>query len=244
MRIATWNIGGGILGESHQLDGTSDLDYYASMIQGHSPDVVCLQEAHSYEDRPGQTATLSAKCGYRHWLEFPISPSHLQSDAYLSLGILSKSPISNAIFTPYPNPNLSAKGPNGEDWVLFDKGHVTFELEAESLLLMNAHCYPLHYFGVSAEDPRFEALWDAVTDPLTQNSHRRYVAAIDLNSPRIDTLLAKALQQGYHEGFKRAATTAKGQQQDFILLSASVSRVSSSVIATESDHHLCLVDIG
>lgn len=48
LSIATWNIGGGITGDSHQVNGCPNLPYYADVLRQYLPDIVCIQEAHHY----------------------------------------------------------------------------------------------------------------------------------------------------------------------------------------------------
>jgi hypothetical protein len=42
IRFASWNIGGGILGESHQEGGKANLGYYVNFLREYKPDIVCL----------------------------------------------------------------------------------------------------------------------------------------------------------------------------------------------------------
>src|SRR5882724_11611618 len=124
--VATWNIGGAILGPSHQTGGKPQLDYYADILRTHQPDIVCLQEAHHYYDehQPNQTQQLAKLTDYPHTVSVPISPSHLDPNAQLGLGVISRFPIQTHRYVQLPNPGLYATGPNGEQWVPFDKGYL------------------------------------------------------------------------------------------------------------------------
>jgi endonuclease/exonuclease/phosphatase family metal-dependent hydrolase len=244
VRVATWNIGGGILGKSHQIDGQPVIDYHASVLRTVSADIVCLQEAHVYQNGFNQVAHLAQLCGYEYSHTQPISPSHLAEDAQLSLGILSKHPIGPVTYTRFPNPGLTNTGPNGEHWILFDKGFTFCEIEtpAQHIQLLHAHCFPLHYFGVNATDPQLDYVWAPLKTRLAELKDLPTVACIDLNSPDIDGLLPALRDQGYSECYRRGATTPKGIQQDFILKSRLFpSPLESRVQPTEGDHAICSV---
>ncbi len=246
MRIATWNIGGGILGESHQLHGTAALDYHAKVISDSQLDVLCLQEAHVYESGVDQVATLAEACGFNHWHSIPISSSHLAPDAYLALGVLSRFPIAGNTYLQFPNPGLESLGPNGERWTLFDKGLLRSEIQEPSspFTLINAHCFPLHYFGVKATDPSLTAIWHPLRRTLEDAHTRRTLACVDLNSPDIDHLLPNLKLWSYSELLPRVPTTPKGVQQDFLLASADMGvPIKAEIVPTLSDHALCWADL-
>ncbi|MEU4065569.1 endonuclease/exonuclease/phosphatase family protein [Streptomyces wedmorensis] len=130
LKLATWNIGGGIPGESHQHDGIPSLGHYASVLEAHAPDVVCLQEAHDYHGRREDQATEPARrVGYPHVASFPVSVSHMARDASLALGILSRFPLDAVVFKRFPHPGLEGSGPGGGRWTLHDKGYAVGSLD-------------------------------------------------------------------------------------------------------------------
>jgi endonuclease/exonuclease/phosphatase family metal-dependent hydrolase len=192
--VATWNIGGGILGESHQSNGTQEIGYHSSILRKFQPDIVCLQEAHEFGSgtKVGQTAAIADNNDYPYHVAQRVSRSHLAHDAFLSLGILSRFPISDISYTQFQNLGLEATGPRGEKWELFDKGYLKCSIEVlgTTVRLINAHCFPLHYFGVSPTDPEFEGIWQGLRDDLRDNAKDKpTIVAIDLNSDAISPLL-------------------------------------------------------
>ncbi|MFJ8155141.1 endonuclease/exonuclease/phosphatase family protein [Streptomyces sp. NPDC094468] len=244
MKVATWNIGGGILGESHQYGVIPSLDYYASVLAEHLPDVVCLQEAHDFHGRGiGQTEYLARNSGYPHFASFPTSQSHMAENAYLALGIISRFPIQNAVYKKFPNPGLETTGPNGECWKLHDKGYVMVQLDlgGRTLGLVNGHCFPLHHFGASPIEPGFAQIWDMLTaDLLAVVDTGPAVATVDLNYARAKDLMGEALRPGYYfSAFEGTPTTPKGVQQDHILYGHALRLLTTTVTATSSDHSYC-----
>lgn len=246
LRVATWNIGGGILGESHQTEGTPNLEYHASIISQFKPDIICLQEAHVYSSGEDQVATLARLCGYPFYTTQRISPSHLAKNADLALGLLCSFPISHQRYTEFPNPNLRNTGPNGEDWVLFDKGftETTIELDGDALSVINAHHFPLHYFNKDARDPDLGYILEPLHEAMRKLADSATLACVDLNSPYIDDLMPQELA-AYRELMTRQSTTPKGVQQDYLLGTSKIELSKEiSAVRTEADHFLCMSEIG
>ena len=248
IKAATWNIGGGILGESHQRDGHPSLDYYSSILEKYSPDLVCLQEAHDYSGRQeGQAEYLARRCGYPYVISFPVSGSHMIANARLALGIMLRFPIKSSDYRNFPNPGLSAIGPAGDPWQLADKGYVRSAIEIGDLTVgvINAHCFPFHYFGASPTEPRFANIWAMLLRDMESLSRETpALVAIDLNYEPVQDLLAAALGTGkYGNAFENTPTTPMGVQQDYILYSHGASLVATLVTPTESDHSYCQVRV-
>lgn len=245
LTVGTWNIGGGILGDSHQLHGTSQLNYHITKIREWAPDVLCLQEAHEFlDDDTGQAEILASAAGYKHIHTVPISPSHLDPKAQLSLSVMSSFEITNPRYTKFPNPALSSRGPNGENWVLFDKGYMTTTIQTSDtdFTLVNAHCFPLHYFGVTADDPQFATMWsDFAGDLIRIAEGGAVVAVIDLNYDPIENLIGEIFSiDRYANSFTRTPTIPKGTQQDYIVYTGSALHLKETAVTpTAADHHYC-----
>lgn len=235
--FATWNIGGGILGESYQIDGKENISYYAKTINTYSPDILCLQEAHAYGSEGSQANILAEQCGYSYVENQPISPSHLKENAELSLSTLSKFPIISTQYTAFENPHLITIWPNGVSWNLHDKWFLTSEIDFHGvkITLINVHSFPFHYFWASAEEWRFSHILDPLRNVLTMREKSPTLLGMDFNHVNI-ALLNK--NTPYQNAFS-LSTTPKGLQQDFILYNSHFSLISSEVIPTFSDHHFC-----
>lgn len=248
LKIATWNIGGGITGESHQANGSPNLAYYGEILGKYQPHLVCLQESHHYDNDTNQTAELAKSLGYQYAYSTPISVSHLESDANLALGLISKYPIVSSRYTEFENPGLTAIGPRGEEWNLFDKGYCTYIIDAGwgVFSVLNAHCFPLHYFSANATEERFRHVWKALTYGLeSARTNTPCLAAIDLNFDDISILLETELTpHRFTNAINNMPTTPKGIQQDYLLYTPEFCLLTVSIIPTKSDHHLCIVEFG
>jgi endonuclease/exonuclease/phosphatase family metal-dependent hydrolase len=247
LSFATWNIGGGILGESHQRGALPSLDYYASVLRKHGPDVVCLQEAHSFDDREGQSEYLARRCGYPYVASVPVSRSHLAKGAFLTLGVLPRFPVTALDYRQFPNPGLTATGPDGSHWELLDKGYTKAIIDVGDGLVgvLNAHCFPLHYFNAVATEPRFRELWQTLASDLRDMREAMpTIAGMDLNHAPVQDLLADLLRSGdYVSAFDGTSTTRKGVQQDYILYDQRMDLLETTVRPTKSDHSYLQVKV-
>jgi endonuclease/exonuclease/phosphatase family metal-dependent hydrolase len=247
LKIATWNIGGGIPGESWRLaegPGGTDLAYYADIIEEHHPDILCLQEAHTYIDgRPDQTDMLANRLhpSYSHRINMPISISHLDSEAKLSLGIISRHPIVESHYEALPNPGLSAIGPNGKKWILYDKGFLTavVNIAGTFMAIVNFHGFPFHFFGKTAEEPQFSQGFRAIAEGVRRYSRSMSVFVVgDFNAEALDALIPEAFEHGFREAFD-LPTVPSGRKFDHILYPPDCRILDARVLPNESDHHYC-----
>lgn len=249
LRFATWNIGGGILGASHQRGASPDLSHHADVLRAQRPDVVCLQEAHEHDDAPGQTQDLAERVGYPHWAAFPLSPSHLADGAALALGMLSRFPLHDLRLRILPAPSLTACGPDGEDWVLHDKGYLLGSIElpgGDEIHFANAHFFPLHHFGRSAAEIGFVAMWQVFSsDLLALDDAGPALAGFDLNHSPLEQVLGATLAPGHFTAALDpcAPTTPHGARRDFLLCGRRAQVRDAMVVPTLGDHFYCQVDV-
>ena len=243
--VATWNIGGGVLGASHQRGAVPDLDHHVGVLTARRPDVVCLQEAHEYDDGTGQTQELAARAGYGHWAAYALSASHLVGGARLALGVLSRHPLVEMSFRALPAPALTAKGPEGEEWTLHDKGYVLATVAVPNgrpVHLVNGHFFPLHRFGRSPADPRLASLWRGFSDDLLAlDATGPVVAGVDLNHSPVDEVLPDVMRPGRFTSAlaEDVPTTPTGAQRDYLLCGHGARLVTAGTVPTESDHFYC-----
>ncbi|MEV6412965.1 endonuclease/exonuclease/phosphatase family protein [Kribbella sp. NPDC051718] len=243
--VATWNIGGGVIGASHQRDAVPDLDHHVGVLTTHRPDVVCLQEAHEYDDRTGQTQELAERAGYAHWAAYALSASHLVDGARLALGMLSQYPLSGLSFRALPAPRLKAIRPAGEEWALHDKGYLVSRVglpDGGEVHLANGHFFPLRRFGRSPADPQFAPVWRAFTDDLLElDAAGPVVAGVDLNHSPVDEVLGAAMLPGRFSSALDAhtPTTPHGAQRDYLLCGHQTRVASAGTVSTQSDHFYC-----
>ena len=247
LTVATWNIGGGILGASHQRTAVPSLSHHVCVLTTHQPDVICLQEAHEFGDRSGQTQELAARAGFAHAVWYPVSPSHLVDGAQLALGVLSRFPLRGFTFRSLPAPRLEATGPGGEPWVLHDKGYLVgrIQLPDGDVSLVNGHFFPLHRFGVSPADPQFTPLCRQFTlDLLALSAAGPTLAGIDLNHSSPGEVLGEALLPGrLTNAIADTPTTPDGSQRDYLLHDDLTRVLGTHVVPTRSDHFYCQVSV-
>jgi hypothetical protein len=245
LSVGTWNIGSGILGESHQKNAAAQLEYHVALLGKARPDVLSLQECHEFSDgRAGQAEEIAKGIGAQWHHAWAISDSHLDPTAKLSLGVLSKYRMSQVRTVKFKNPGLSSRGPGGEPWTMFDKGYMVAEIELPdaTVRVVNAHSFPFHYFGASAHEPRFSSLWGQLAeDLLALAASGPTIVTIDLNYEPVGDLLGRIFEgQVFCDALGRIPTTPKGVQQDYILYTGSnVDLVDVSVVGTQADHHYC-----
>lgn len=249
VRFATWNVGGGILGPSHQRNAAPDLGHHAEVLRSHRPDLVCLQEVHEYDDGPSQTSELAALAGYPYSAAFSLSPSHLADGAALALGVLSRFPLYDLRFRRIAAPRLTARRPNGDVWVLHDKGYVLGRIEVPdrtAVHFANGHFFPLHHFGRSATDAEFSPIWRALSiDLLSLDAAGPALAGFDFNYPSLDQILGTALAPGRFTAAlpPQVRTTPHGLSSDFLLCGRHTQVESATVVRTSGDHFYCQVDV-
>lgn len=250
LTAATWNIGGGILGESHQTNGTLELSYYSDRIRAIDADLIFLQECHHYEGHRGdQVEELATAAGYPHYHCFPLSDSHLAGDAMLSLGLLSRHTIESSITSHFPHFDVTTRGPNGRTWTLHPKGYAIHRLStpAGPVRAINAHCYPLHHFGMSPTEPKFADLWSLLGQAVVGEADEcATVVGIDLNSDKLEEVLnlRPGGQQILKATIRGRATKRSGAESDFLLYTpAKLELLRAYVATTDSDHSISVAHL-
>ena len=246
--LATWNIGGGILGRSHQYGVEAQLDYYAGIVRGTRPDILCLQECHEYARFTNQARQLAESLGYSHFITSRLSASHLAAEAWLSLAVLSNFQITSHSFRQFPSYDLTSIGPNGHQWELFDKGYLILTLqidESRELAVVNGHCYPLHHFDEQPTSRRFRPMWQMLRRDLQQLARDSLtVVALDLNYPAPEELLGDLLNPDlFRPSFLGVPTKPSGIQHDFIFYGPGMLCVDYHVEPTNSDHSYCFAEL-
>jgi hypothetical protein len=239
--VASWNIGGGILGESHQRHGLPSLNYHIEQLRTLNLDLVCLQECQSWGQGSSQVRDLADSLGYESFDYVALSSSHFDDNATLGLGIISRHPLQRLYIHKFKNPGLEATGPTGEHWLIADKGFASWGLELADgrCTILNCHCYPLHYFGADPHEPRFQYIWTDLGRALAEAQSGLPVVCLDLNSESIDDLIGRTLvDRGYQELTPRMPTTPKGLQQDYLLAGDGWECRGAGVRSTLADHHL------
>ena len=160
----------------------------------------------------------------------------------MSLGILSRFELSDMVYTTFSNPNLTAVGPNGKNWVLFDKGYVSCfaDINGKKIGLLNVHGFPLRYFGASPTEDRFSDIWAQLAHDMTALQQKvPTIVAGDFNCEYIEKIIGTVLgSDGYKNAFV-ANTIPADVQLDYILTDRRMELLDTMVKSTESDHSYC-----
>src|SRR5437868_6099139 len=109
--IVTWNIAGAVPLKSNKEFNyekedylSEDVDYFVEELKKINPDLVCLQESHTKEDR-SIGREIGDKLGFDTVRDMENSPSHIDPGYKLGNSIVSKIPVTelNQVIFHYPD---------------------------------------------------------------------------------------------------------------------------------------------
>lgn len=251
LRIATWNIGGGFVSTHQPLCfDVQDLSHFVEVLQPLACDVICLQEVHTpiAPDGPRQAEELANGLGMPYWTAVPcdtIQPSHLASDQFLSLAILSRWKIEQSSYTLLPNPRLHAQAPTGATWLSHDKGLLRAHIQwpGNEITVFSVHALPFHLFGRDIMEDAFRPIRGVMEGTILASRPPTIVAG-DWNYESVERMLPIVFQTGYTHAPEGVATEpARGRLLDHVLASSHWRITSSAVLSTRADHYLCCADL-
>lgn len=224
--------------------GDDVLDKYAAIIGEQHPDIVSLAEVHLEDETNSEQVTKLANL-----LDLPYydilgtDKSHLAEGKILGNAVLSKYPIINSNHFFIKAPALEIDRPNGDHWVLHDKGAQTVHIDCggQALSLTNLQYFPFHHFLRMASDQAFAPERKMLADHLTKTQDGAVaIVTGDFNNQGFS--LKEAFPELFDAGFVEALeaeTTIVGdsQQLDHILYNPKQADVISvGVVNTPSDH--------
>src|SRR3989344_7736510 len=150
MKVISWNIAG-----CHKFKGRTesasdyseqDFDYFVQILENAQADFVGLQESFtSAKDGVSQAEQFASKVNYQYCENHPYGESHYDHGNRLSLGNLSKLPVTKNYFYLLPNPKISILRPNGQTWTSFDVGFLVsvIDCHGQKINIANSHLVPL-----------------------------------------------------------------------------------------------------
>lgn len=157
MRIATRNIGGGLVfsQERNKFD-REDLSYFIEEIKKIQADFICLQEVHISETS-NQVKSIANALGYEFFEVESIANSHLKDGEKLSIALISKYPITQRTFHTLPNPKLQSII-NGQIAISHDKGFLECKIHYEKIeiRILSGHMVPFRKFEKNFLDDEFK----------------------------------------------------------------------------------------
>lgn len=247
IRVATWNIGGGLIKSRSGTYDEENLPYFVSSLKLADCDVVCLQEAHTPQSGGdyGQIASIARGLSYLGIRCAPLSQSHLKAGACLAIGIICRFPVVRSEFFKIRNPELEAVGPDGRPWHTFDKGFLVCDLEIDQqpLCVITGHGHPFKYFGRDALDPEFSDINKSIDELIVEkSSSKKCIVAADLNYGRPDKLFPQTFAHGFRAAFTGVPSVPGTDQWDHILYSTGIELANFHVAKGLADHFLCTSD--
>jgi endonuclease/exonuclease/phosphatase family metal-dependent hydrolase len=242
LTIGTWNI----LGRRSYGRDRSTTGEVRAILTGRRLDVLSIQEVHFYDGHPDpQLMSELHDAGLPHFAGMPFSPSHLDADAQLGIGVASRFPLSDVSEYRLENPGLTAVV-RGADWTLHDKGLVGARVHLDagrSVVVLALHLFPFFEFGVLDDDELVAHMWDEFWRYATKvGAEGRTVLAGDYNQADRVTA-AKEHEAPWEFCATDRATTVTGMSIDDIALNWPGESIQVTVVPTFSDHHLVMATI-
>ena len=253
LRIATWNIGGGFISDNdaNHFDN-ENIDYFVSKLKEIDSDIVCLQEIHLPINPalPDQSAFLSSSLNLPFREVHPSDSdqvSHLKSDQFLAIALLSRHPVINSQYLSLPNPNLTVISTKGNQWLSHNKGFLKVTLKVGKTIfnVVTGHNVPFHLFKRDFMEPDFTHIRRELEDFILASAQEHpTIVAGDMNYERVEQLLPKVFAHGFSRSLPNARTEPiRNTQIDHILVSKEWQVIESGVIEGLADHFLCYVGL-
>ncbi|MGF7229520.1 MAG: endonuclease/exonuclease/phosphatase family protein [Candidatus Saccharibacteria bacterium] len=177
MNIMYSNISGGLIfaGDTYgeMLFSKVSVEQYADYFKGKDLDILSLSEVHLEDKTDSEMVErLAHELGFEHHASLALSESHLDTSKKLGMAVLSRYPIIDQEEFIIPSPKLEVDRPNGDHWVMFDKGgqRVYIDVDGTTMALVNFSYFPFHHFKRSVDEPEFAKLRTQLVDVLVQNS--------------------------------------------------------------------------
>jgi len=246
LTVVSWNINGGLDtgysgNGSSRRDADRGLRQITRFLGQLDPDIVCLQEAHSYGDSDSQAASIAHALRMPFHVEWPLDSSHHIDEASLALAVLSKFEIVRVKHHKVRNPQI---GLNGGDsaWSTHEKGFLATRIAIPTIgeaNVLSGHMLPFHRFNACAGDAAFRDIWEEVDRVLTEYAQEPAIVGADFNFPEIANLLPAI---GVHRLLADAignVPTSEGQKFDYVLSSSHWTCISSSASYQGFDHLPC-----
>lgn len=248
IKIATWNISGGVSKEtdeniyfdqekSSEIDETF-LNGISRIINEENIDIICFQEIITterihYIDKITENTNLKNSCS------FELSDCNLVKDTDAGIAILSKYPINESSSKLFTNPKLSKTTSSGAVYETYDKGCLvaSVQIDHKDINIITNHGFPFRRFDSTPEAHMeiFAEFYDIIRD------YNDVVVTGDFNAENIMKLLPNA-DEKLTELFGEITTT-DGKKFDGILIDKKFKMIDKKLIKSMSDHFLCIATI-
>lgn len=184
-----------------------------------------------------------------YWIATPcdtVRTSHLKSDQWLSLAILSRWQFADANYSLLPNPQLSLPTATGITLLSHDKGFLKIKqtFANQTFAVLTGHALPFGLFGRDVMEETFDPIRRAMEQVILASPEQPTIVTGDFNYTSIEHVLPNVLNAGYTRALVGVATEpSRGQQLDHILFSPHWQLLQSAVIPTRADHYFCYADL-
>jgi endonuclease/exonuclease/phosphatase family metal-dependent hydrolase len=176
MNIMYSNISGGLVfaGKTYgeMLFRKVSVDDYIDYYKQKNLDVLSLSEVHLEDKTHSEmVAHIAAKLGMEHHTSLALDNSHLDTSKKMGMAVLSHFPILRQEEFTLPSPKIEVDRPNGEHWVMLDKGgqRVYLDVDGQEVALVNFSYFPFHHFNRRVDEPAFTQLRQQLLHVLSDN---------------------------------------------------------------------------
>lgn len=243
-----WNIGGGNVLTSSNVDPTRDASYgkdglseIASFLRSVDADIITLQEVHSDETR-NQAEEIAKELGMNYVASDFYADSHIQEGQRLGHAIISKFPLTEHVFELFVNPKYEVVWEDGSMAISHDKGvtKVHAEIDGRTLEVATTHLTPFRRFGIDPLSNEAEAVIADIQDKLQTTGPTLIQGDFNLDFEALAPVFPKLFAGGLREITQTGSTTPKGRAYDHILF-REMKLASSYVEASATTDHYPLV---
>jgi endonuclease/exonuclease/phosphatase family metal-dependent hydrolase len=249
VRVVTWNIAGGRRAKSLKRWDyeAEDLRYFIDQLKRLSPDIICLQETHSKPDRSvTQVQVISDGLEMEHVYECVMSNSHIDINQRLGIAIISRLKLNEVKTYKYEHPWFKLLYPDGRK----AKKHDKYLLKAKvgDFYVVNTQLLPLHIWGYSYDEGEGYQLAQKHQE-LFLGLKRPLIMCGDINTNYPEKVYNKffeafSLAKALPDVPTRPERGGRSRRSDYILYSSEFKLVSSGVVKTQTDHYLCMAELG
>lgn len=248
IKIATWNISGGVLSdvsengyfdqEKKKRIDESFLNEIIEIINEEKIDIISFQEIITTEDI-NYINKIKNNTNLKYSCYFELSECNLVKDTNCGIAILSKYPIIDIKKYKFKNPKLSKITSTGKVYFTYDKGCLLAKLliDNREVCIITNHGFPFRRFNSTPEE-NIEVFRQFEEYILKFNNS---IVTGDFNAENILELMPK-LKITKDIVFDEI-TTSDGKKFDNIIIDKSIKCINKKIIKSLSDHYLCIAII-
>lgn len=165
MNIVYSNVSGGLVfaGKTYgeMLFRKVSIESYIEYFKTKQIDILSLSEVHlENKTSSNMVEHIARELGMKHHASLALSDSFLDTSKQIGMAVISRHPIVTQEEFAIPSPRLEVTRPNGEHWIMLDKGgqRVTLDINGAEMALVNFSYFPFHHFGRRIDEPEFKLL--------------------------------------------------------------------------------------